>query len=86
MWGSSADVFQTRDKVANGWGTYVSSKLRGKGVSKEIRKIACKKLKEMGFDVVIGSTLNGNEEGENSTEKFGFKKQASIVQYSLKES
>lgn len=87
MWGHTGqEALETKDKIATGWGTYVGPKLRGKGASKELRKVACEKLKELGFEIVMGTTLTGNEEGEVSTEKFGFKKQACVVCYSLKES
>lgn len=80
MWGSQGEpAFETNyKKPATAWGTYVGEKLRGKGVSKELRKIAAQKLREKGFDVAIGIGLKGNEEGLDSGTKFGFDLYASL--------
>jgi GNAT superfamily N-acetyltransferase len=74
MWGTQgAPALKTHwEKIANGWGTYVREAARGKGYSTKIREVAKSKLKDMGFDVVLGTAVDSNESGVNSGVNAGF--------------
>lgn len=84
MWGEMPRLFDVRwKKPAQGWGTYVAPKARGKGVSDKLREAAKKSLREQGFDVVIGYVLQGNYLGTESTANFGFKATQQVVYLEL---
>lgn len=53
-------------KVAYGWGYYVEPEHRGKGILKEMQKYALEKLSNMGFDAILGNTMEGDTRGEEA--------------------
>ena len=73
MYGTSLQTIETRfGKVATAWGDYVRPEVRREGWATELRKIQVEKLREMGFEAILGSTYANNEAGEKSAISFGF--------------
>lgn len=83
MWGSSgAPVFDTNiDPIAQGWGTYVRERARGKGYSRRIREVSLKRLEslkwndgeeEKKFKHLYGSAQANNEAGIESARSLGY--------------
>ena len=69
MWGDTGSYFETSyGKTAYGWGIYVESEHRGKGMSKMLYEEMFKRLREKGFEHWTGSLLDGNEAGEKALE------------------
>ena len=68
MWGDMGPNFQLEigDKIAYGWGIYIEPEHRGKGISDQLQAEAIKKLSEMGFDAMLGSTLVNDSHGHEA--------------------
>ena len=68
MYGDMANPQQLAygDKVAYGWGQYVSPNLRGAGVLDKLAEEAFKQLTVMGFDVMLGNTMEQDPHGHEA--------------------
>lgn len=74
MWGDLgvSDAFDTRyGRAAAGLGTYLEPALRGKGLAGKMWDVAKEKIREKGFDVVVGSVPIGNEPSQRALAKLG---------------
>lgn len=86
MAGAVGEVFETAlGRVASGHGTYVVPDARRLGLSAAVRESAFVRLRELGFSVVTGVTVVGNDAGAASVEKLGFRKHATQWMFDLKE-
>jgi len=89
LWGTTggAAPFDFRwGRTANGWGTYVRSRHRGKGWSARMRAAASKYMREeLGFDAVIGTAHNENPVGLETGLRAGFEIYAQTGVLRLKE-
>ncbi len=56
-------------KIAYGFGQYVSPEYRGRGVLDLMIAEAFKQLRLMGFDVLLGSTLEKDSHGQNAFDR-----------------
>lgn len=88
MWGETAKD-QRLDTVtgpsAQGWGTYVAPNLRRKGISKQMREMGLKELREKGFRHLIGVVSVENEAGLRSSLALGMKPTFTLVSMDLSE-
>lgn len=65
--------FRTRHgRAAMGWGTYVTPAHRRKGYSRLLRRDLDRRLREMGFDAILGGYAPENAPAEASLQGTGF--------------
>lgn len=72
FWVPLDSALATNHPVAIGYGTWVSSTRRRKGLSAQLRDAAVKRLKALGVAEVIGYALAANKAGIDSALKAGF--------------
>lgn len=74
LWGEilPLPIDTTLGRIAQGWGTYIRLKYRGKGLSSELRAAASFILREAGFNSVIGSSHDKNQHGLQTGLAAGF--------------
>lgn len=60
-------------RIAQGWGTYIAPAARGEGLSSSLRREAKRRLREMGFDSVIGGAHTMNDRGLDTGVGAGFR-------------
>lgn len=75
IWGEigKEPLFDTSfGRIANGFGTYLRRSLRGLGLSTRMRDVAASRLRELGFDCVLGAARHENRAGYESSLSFGF--------------
>ena len=75
LWGEGMESYPLDTdfgRLAHGWGTFVASPARGKGVSKALREEAKRRLRAMGFDSVVGMAHSPNPLGLQTGLGVGF--------------
>lgn len=86
MAGEIPHGFRTRHgRAAMGWGTYVTPPQRRRGIARQLREALDVRLREMGFDTVIGGFHPGNVAAEASLKGTGFEVYQVLGAKSLKE-
>lgn len=65
MYGEMGNVFETTlgSRIAFGFGHYVVEEHRGRGILDQMTEVAFAKLKEQGFEVMLGSTMEKDTVG-----------------------
>ena len=68
MWGDMCLPYQISlgDKVAYGWGHYVEPEYRGKHIMDKMLNKTLELLKELGFDVIMGNTMEGDTHADEA--------------------
>lgn len=59
-------------RIAYSWGSYLRKPLRRRHISSQMRAIAIKELRYMGFDSILGAARKNNVAGYQSALKTGF--------------
>jgi ribosomal protein S18 acetylase RimI-like enzyme len=79
MWGDMCLPYQVSigDKVAYGWGHYVDPEYRGKGIMDKMLDETLERLKSMGFDAILGSTMDGDDHADEALRR-GIKQRGDI--------
>jgi len=85
MWGQAGkDELETDlGVIAQGWGTYIKADSRGKGYSKAIRAEGQKRLKELGFDTIVGTGLIDDSTALDSAFNHGWERHSVLGFYRL---
>lgn len=78
MWGDPG-VSVGDKKVAVGWGTFVSEKLRGEGAGNLLRETALKMLADKGFVEVTCVVPDNHEDSLKGLEELGFGRISTIL-------
>ena len=74
MWGSPGDVLETKlGVIAQGWGHYVTPDDRRAGIATAMMTEMFKKLREKGFDTVMGGLIEDDEAGTKTMSKVDHK-------------
>lgn len=71
MWGDLASPYELSigKRAAYGYGHYVDTEHRGKGIFDSMLGAAMKQLKDMGFDIVLGSTMEKDSHGYDALKR-----------------